>query len=160
MRKFNRYPQPPREYHPTASRAAAAARFDRLIAGSAAVLAARARVQSGAALFDSVPVKCRFTWGAVDSQGWSADEVTRGKARAEGEFRRAFVDAAREGFLSVPSWQRSPLPQGGELVCARAFSPSSWYADGFNCWQDLREAQKNGYSAGRMLALSGCIPGK
>lgn len=87
------------------------------------------------------------------------DEVTRGQVQAEKEFRRAFVDSARAGFLSVASWQRAPLPQGFQLTCAWDFGGLSWYDESLESWRDYHAAQKNGYSAGRMLALSGCIPG-
>lgn len=145
--------RPPREYRPTPNRTAAAARLDCMIGGSATVRSARARVQSGAALFDSLPVVCRFSWGELDCQGRSMDEVTRGQVQAEKEFRRAFVDSARAGFLSVASWQRAPLPQGFQLTCAWDFGGLSWYDESLESWRDYHAAQKNGYSAGRALAL-------
>lgn len=153
MRRFNRCPIPPREYQPAPSRAAASARFDRQIGGSTAVQSVRARVDAGKAAFDALPVMCRFTWGAVDAQSCSAAEVKRGQARAEQDFKTTFVTAARDGFLSVPSWLRAPLPEGAELVCAWDFGGLSWYDESLESWRDYRAAINEGHNAGRMLAF-------
>lgn len=153
MRRFNRSPSPPRVRQPAPSRTAAAARFDRQIGGSAAVRSARSRVQQSAEQFASLPVSCCFHWEKLDTQGHSMDEIKRGQARAEQEFVRAFVNSAREGFLGVPSWLRPPLPEGFQLTCAWDFGGLSWYDESLESWRDYHAAQKNGYSAGRALAL-------
>lgn len=153
MRKFNRYPQPPHEYQPAPNRAAAAARFDRLISGSSAVQSVRACVDAGKATFGALPVVLRFQWRELDTCGHPEEEVARGKARAEREFQRVFMSSARDGFLSVPSWQRAPLPEGTELLCTRAFGSQSWREESLDEWQDWRAAQNEGYNAGRQLAL-------
>lgn len=149
--QFNR--RPPREYQPAPNRAAAAARFDRMISGSAAVRDARARVDAGKAEFDALPFSCCFHWEKLDTQGHSMDEIKRGQAQAEQDFKAAFLNSARAGFLSVPSWLRSPLPQGAELVCAWDFGGLSWYDESLESWRDYRAAINEGHNAGRMLAF-------